>query len=60
MIDWLRFYVPLDTESVISDTFPKPILAWYGKTNTTIAHVHQSIGMGRQWGGAAVEGWVPI
>jgi len=41
----LRFYVPLDTERVISETFPRAnLLAWYGKTkrNTTKAHIHQS------------------
>jgi len=42
---WLRFYVPLDTKQVISETFPKPIF-WLGMekttTNTTKAHIHQS------------------
>jgi len=41
-----RFYVPLSTRYVISETlnFLANLLAWYGKTkpNTTKAHIHQS------------------
>jgi len=42
----LRFYIPLDTEQVISvqRDSQSNLLAWYGKTkpNTTKAHIDQS------------------
>ena len=38
---WLRFYIPLNTKYLISETFPKSI-AWLGKEkpNTTKARIH--------------------
>jgi len=41
----LRFYVPLNTTWVISETFPRPI-SWFGvekaQPKTGKAHIHQS------------------
>ena len=31
-VNWLRFYIPLDTKYVISETFPKPI-SWFDMEN---------------------------
>jgi len=39
----LWFYGQLDTKWVVSETFPQAnLLAWYGKNNTTKAHIRQS------------------